>query len=274
MPETTEKTNLAKAEPAAVAAKLPPLPILDNTTVLVKSPEDVEKAQTELLAWVSQQVAQLEAERDIAQENYDKAVKMKVATTGWKRQVTVWNKRVIYYSKIKAAIEQGYFIMPDLPFVIDLFAVRTDQKTVSGFSNSTYHDSADHGLKDVRSKMLPGGEGRFVSPQPETKTWSEKEKYTLHKGGEELTRQRYFAAASDISEFIDFPVKAVRPQVLDAVGKALAGKIFDELGLITPGRGSTQRGDPIVVGRIVNRDGTMERGCSFIVHWWVDTRDL
>jgi len=250
---------------------LPPLPILDNVTALMRQPEDAPKYQEVLKAWADEQISRLIAERDMAQENLDKAHKMKVSTAGWKRQVRLWDGRVTYYKKILSAINQGYFIMPDLPNVIDIFAVRTDQKNTNQVADSTWQHSVR--LDDVKSKTLPEGEGRYVHPQPDTESFSEQETYE-DRNGEEQTRTRYFMAATGIDECVDFPIKAVRPQVLDEVGKALARKMFDELGVITPHRGSARRGDPIVVGRILRREGRQDFGCSFIVHWWVDTRDL
>ena len=101
--------------------------------------------------------------------------------------------------------------------------------------------------------MLPTGEGRFVNPQQSGVLSSEEEEYKTHSG-EMSKRTRHYFEVDEIDEVIDFPMKAVRPEILDALDKAQKDKIFDELGLITPGRGRARRGDPIMVGRIVRRE--------------------
>lgn len=265
--------ELATTDPTAAelaADKLPPLPILNGVTALVRKPEDVEEANSVILAWVTKQISGLKKELAIAEENLEHAVKRKLKQGGWKRQVKLWQNRVVYYEKMQSALEQGYFIMPDLPNVIDVFAVRTKQRNTNQSSSATYKHGSDNGIMDVKSQALPEGDGRYVNPAPLVERYSEEETYKNHSGNE-ATRTRYFSDTAGLSEVVDFPVVAVRPQVLDATGMALAAKLFDEIGIIRPHSGATRKGDPIVVGRIRNGD---EKACSFIIHWWVATEDL
>ncbi len=264
--------NLTAAELAA--EKLPPLPILNGVTALVRKPEDVEIANSVILAWVIKQIEGLKTELALAEENLAHAVKTKLRQTGWKRQVKLWSNRVVYYGKMQAALEQGYFIMPDLPNVIDIFAVRTAQKSTHQVGMGSYQWSAENDIKNIEAQQLPEGEGRFVDPAPFTSVRTRQVTSHNQRTGKDETNTVHIVKTTGIDETMDFPVKAVRPQVLDSTGIAIARKLFDELGIIQPHTGSTRKGDPIVVGRIKRKEGVKEIGCSFIIHWWVATEDL
>lgn len=62
------------------------------------------------------------------------------------------------------------------------------------------------------------------------------------------------------------------PLVFDGQVKILLEVIFDELGVL-PSRRS-RHGDPMVVGRIVYKEGYNERTMSFLIAWWMSKEDL
>jgi hypothetical protein len=66
-------------------------------------------------------------------------------------------KRVLYYEKIKAAVEAGYLIVPNFP--IDVFAVRV-KRAKQREATATYEYRADY--KTAKAELLPAGEGRYV----------------------------------------------------------------------------------------------------------------
>jgi hypothetical protein len=120
----------------------------------------------------------------------------------------------------------------------------------------------------------PVGTGEYVSPHAALLESTRKVEGKNFKGEpEEVTEHTVWA-----DEYLppDFPMKRVKPQILDATGKAMARKIFDEMGVLPARRSMTGRrqGDPIVTGRIVRREGAREIGLTFLVSWWIDTRDL
>jgi hypothetical protein len=83
----------------------------------------------------------------------------------------------------------------------------------------------------------------------------------------------------------DFPFRTVKPTVLRQVNKALALKLFDEVGVlpaagtdINPKRPLPARHasmpDPMVIGRILRKENGKTLRASFLLTWWVDTSTL
>jgi hypothetical protein len=71
-------------------------------------------------------------------------------------------------------------------------------------------------------------------------------------------------------EDVEFPMTLVKPQVLDATAKAMARKIFDQIGVL-PNRRA--KGDPILVGLIIPPHRRHEP-LTFFISWWLNTNDL
>ena len=77
---------------------------------------------------------------------------------------------------------------------------------------------------------------------------------------------------ADEFQDVGFPFTMAKPQILDATGKAMARKIFDEVGILPRRRA---KGDPMVVGRIIYKgSGYDEKSISFLITWFVDTKDF
>ena len=93
--------------------------------------------------------------------------------------------------------------------------------------------------------LLPAGEGRYVD---DTHTDSETYPDTDYKGNP-TEKVRYFATAFD--EDVDFPLQGVMPEVLRATSRAMALRLFDQLGVVQNDGGR----DPIVVGQLLDPRG-------------------
>ena len=70
---------------------------------------------------------------------------------------------------------------------------------------------------------------------------------------------------------VDFPVATMKPIILTAAARAMALKIFDQIGTVS-NAGGTGR-DPILVGQLLDPRGN-RRATTFFLAWWVNTRDL
>lgn len=240
-----------------------------DIVVIAKSPAEMEIAQRGLVAWATDRIQRLEVEAIEAETNLEQAKKSKWKVAPWKKAAALARGRVIYYQKIRAALEDGYVIMPDLP--AQTLAVRT---TASGPSfrtlESSWHRSA---LPDATTDSPPIGGGKYVSPDVEYKTWSGSE----GEGGQKKTT--YYARAIGFGD-IDFPMTLVKPQILSETNRAMALKIFDEIGILPAGSGggrmlrATKQPDPVVIGRIVRTEGARRIVCAFLITWWVDSRAL
>ena len=154
---------------------------------------------------------------------------------------------MIYYAKIKAAVEAGYLIVPN--FDIDVFAVRTQRRTPP--------DTV--GALTAQPDLSPHGQGAYVDDRCFTDSFVETVKNSYTGKDEDKTRE--FSTAYDYTP--DIPLRGVKPIILDATQRAMALKIFDQIGVV-----KARKQDPIIVGQIVQPGGngrSWKKTVSFFV---------
>lgn len=228
-----------------------------NTTIVALTPAEMPAAQSALLEWCDKKIEAIE--RELAQwvALEDEAIAGGFRATSYAANASRTKKRIVYYQKIKAAIDAGYLIVPNMP--IQAFAVRVNRER-------PHRQEADYSWKRFTTppENLPAGTGRYVDDElaaPRTR------KTTKQQDGKMVEKTIYFADEYDAN--IDFPMRGVHPTVLGATGRAMALRLFDELGLVQNSGGR----DPIVVGRLLDPRGN-GRLCTFFVAWWLDTSTL
>lgn len=230
----------------------------EDLTLVALTPADMAPAQAELAAWCDRKLLAVKAEQADLEANLELATKH-----GWKH-TSVANtlhrtaKRLLYYEKLKAAVEAGYLIVPNFP--IDVFAVRVRR---SKQRERTAHYAYNTDYKEARAELLPAGEGRYVDEELFT-TDASYDRNTKEGKTEHVTR--YVSGDYDA---VDFPIAMVKPAVLEATQRAMALKVFDQVGTVTNQSGR----DPIVVGRLLDPRGN-GRCATFFVAWWLDTASL
>ena len=269
--ETTVDTATQAPEPNQLAIPPEPTtapadPIEEDFVVLAKDPEQLARAQVSLIGWMEVRIGRAKEELNDAEEGLRIARERKWKITGWQKAVTRAQERVHYYEKAKLALEAGYCIVPDFP--VSIFAVRTSRR----IPRSHEQEKNWGGPKALSGEPLAPGQGQYVDPHP---FYNERLQPVI-RDGKEVRQERLIRATG--FDLPDFPLKAVKPQILDATGKAIALGIFDELGVLpnTGSHGQRQRlhADPMVIGRIVRKEGNRRVAISFLVSWWIDTRDL
>lgn len=72
-----------------------------------------------------------------------------------------------------------------------------------------------------------------------------------------------------LTDEIGLPMRAQKPTIIEAVGKALEEQVFDALGMAPSFRSTSA--DPIIAGQIRRPDGGV---LTFLVAWWLDPEDL
>lgn len=231
---------------------------VEDRTLVALSPADMAPAQRELSTWCDQKVAAVKTELRDLETNLELATEH-----GWKHTSVVTSinraqKRVLFYEKIKAAVDAGYLIVPNFP--VDVFAVRVQRAK----PRETVSDSKWGGFR-ASAELLPAGEGRYVD---ESLVYRDESSVEKLPDGKERLHKRY---VMDSYDDVDFPVVAVKPAVLAAAQRAMALKVFDEMGMVQ-NNASGRRGDPIIVGRL--RDPRGQRVVTFFVAWWLDTATL
>jgi len=228
------------------------------------APSDLLAAQTNLVNWCDAKTRSLHTEIADLRENLRIAKESKWRTAGLQSALNRAKRRVMFYDKIKAAVAAGYLIVPNFP--VDVFAVRVSRDAPKGLSRTS---TWGRGLQ-ASAEQLPVGDGRYVS-----NAVSETDRSYTEQTPDGKKKEITYITGDEYVEEIGFPVQAVRPVVMDATQRAMALRIFDQIGLVANGGREyvQQRGDPIVVGRLIDPRGN-GRMVTFFVAWWLNTRDL
>lgn len=271
-------------EPEGSAAKPEPEPI--STALVVKQEvevapvcgtainmEEIPHMQASLLEWCRTKVAMVKVEAAELSEAFQQAIKNKWRSVTLKRHSDLANKRVMYYEKVRDALEAGYCIFPTVD--CDIFAIRTGK--VRPDYNREFVRFGGPNFED-KAQLLPSGEGRYVEPIPLTTSFSSSRQAKRHDGTTYPEEGKTFTTHS--FDEVDFPLVMAKPHIMDVAGKAMALKIFDEIGIIgdTGRMRAARRGqDPVIVGRIIDPKkpgyGQSKR-LTFLIAWHVDTKDL
>jgi len=247
MDEPTEPT-----EPTETAIDL-----IDNLSLVALTPSDMPDQQQKLSAWCARKIELMERELGHYTALQDEAIQGGFKWTSYAAGATRAAKRVVYYTKLKAAVDAGYLIVPNMPTIT--FAVRVKRGRPKR-NESTYASSARRATPD----LLPAGEGRYVDDENFTESYALAD---TDYQGKPIEKIRHFATAFD--DDVDFPLQGVMPEVLRATAKAMALKLFDQLGVVQNSGGR----DPIVVGQLLDPRGN-SRLTTFFVAWWLDTASL
>lgn len=247
------------ASTQARSIELPP-----SVHLVARDPRQMEMARTNLAAWLRGKVQQCVTE---ARELGDAAGE--AVSNGWNaetldRHEKLAKKRVDFYSKVLAAVDAGYTIVPNFP--LDLFAVRTNRKAPPiERSESGWHErDAISRASVIEAQILPANEGRYVGTMPQGSTG----RYEDESSGKKITK--YFFDATDFTE-IEFPIEAARTEVMSATAEAMALRVFDQIGICP----QTRKGDPLIIGKILGPGRRWSRKeVSFLVAWHLDLRTL
>ena len=225
-------------------------------TVMALDPKGMETAQKQLIVWAAGRAEQEKAELADIEENLRIARDNKWSVKPWQGRAAKTRAKIVFYEKIKAALEAGYYIVP--PFPIDVFAIRT--KRASPMPKGKDYR---HGNFDQNSQALPAGQGEYHSPTPliETDTWTEN-----GKDGKPVNKSWTEAVEYQSA---DFPFKLAKPEILKATARAMSLKLFDSLGVLP----RYHSPDPIIFGKIKSTS-QLSSPVTFFVAWWLDTASL
>lgn len=230
-----------------------------DIVVIARNPEQMKLSQEALITWATGKLAEYQADYEDLEANLKIAAQRKWRTEPFKRRSAIAKKKVEFYEKIKAALEAGYCIVPDIPGM-DVFAIRTTRKHAK--PNTTKWT-----VRDQETNSPPIGDGRHVNSEAVTTSFQALVRHDVNS--QPVYEDRF--RAIDFKQ-VEFPMTLVKPQIMDETGKAMALKIFDDFGF-APGR-HRRDGDPMVVGRVRFRTGSQERNVSFLIAWFIDTRAL
>lgn len=231
---------------------------LQLTAVL---PQEMITAQAQLLTWCGKKVAAVEYDvRELALA-VEQAKRNGWGSSALVRHHGIAMKKLEYYVKLQAAVQAGYYIVPNFP--ITYFAVRTDKKKpVKMLTTDRWFR---RGSKEQLTHDMPLGEGEYKNPDP-----------VIHQSGfvnTEETERNYWA--EDWQDEIEFPISMAKPLIMEVTAQAMAMKIFDRFGIMPA---VVKNEDPLIIGQIVMRSrgsyGHREKIVSFMIAWHLNTNVL
>jgi hypothetical protein len=231
--------------------------IMDNQLIAL-DPHQMVQAQSYLIEWCDKKLSGLQSEL-VQAHGIQKALRdAKMSDARSRRLVTSINKRSEFYAKIKAALEAGYYILPPIPH--QTFAIRSAREVPLENRQTGSTWKAD----EPKPQILPVGEGEYHNATAERQVVNTVDQ--RQKDGTVVTKNVWGNVAWKDIEFPFFPVK---PEIIEATGKALQAKIFDWLG-VAP---SYRAVDPMVIGCIKHHK-QYTGPVHFFVAWWLDTDTL
>jgi len=220
--------------------------------LIALSPTDLAPAQQSLIEWCDKRIDHWIAERREAQEGYDHAIAHKWKASQFKRIMLKADRRIGFYRKVRAAIDAGYLIVPNFP--MDVFAIRT------GAGRGRYIEKSYNTGFRQEPRLLEQGQGEYKNPMPEVFSSNRDD----GKGGKKSV---YYPGA--LQDELEIPMHLVKPEIMQAVDRARALKLFDQIGIVTD-----QKADPIVCGQILSESGWGQKRVTFFIAWFVDLDKL
>ncbi len=175
--------------------------------------------------------------------------------------------RVGFLTKCHAALQAGYFMMPDMPG--DVVAVRLGREMPLP-ANRRWR-SHWRGIPDETGQGLPVGVGEYRSPRQSIETRRVPTGKMLSDG--KTPEQAPEHRAIELRDPDGLHKRFVKPAVMARTAAAMATKVFDEI-VAVGGTAVARRKDrdPIVLGRIV--DPVNNRVAAFLIVSFVNTAEL
>ena len=231
-------------------------------TVIATNHQEMQAAQQVLIQRVGGRLARLYSEIANLGKNLALAKAGHLDRSRINAAISKARRRVVFYEKLKAALEAGYTLIPDME--VEVFAIRT---TKQGPDRNYKQDTRNYdfflSVDDQESNRPPVSVGTYVRPQP-TIYRSKKEKGVDQAGKITYTREAW---AEDWQEELLFPFSLAKVRIVEETTRALALKVFDNLGVLPVSR---RNADPMVIGQVVLKEGWRERRMNFLICWFVD----
>lgn len=222
----------------------------------------LEAAQTKMIAWAKARLDKVDVDADVESTSLDVAAKNGWLISPFERRLSVLAKQRTFYTKIVEALEAGYAIVPN--FAMTVFAIRTKAKAPRGTEQKGFYNRFIQG-----AQLLPRGDGRYVDPRPRVES---EQRTSKDSAGKDVINT--FQLPVDEFDQVDFPLVLARPEIMTSAGKAMALKLFDEIGVASDsGLGRSRTGDPILLGRLIN-PRPARPSLTFFLGWYFDPSRL
>lgn len=242
-----------------------------NMTLIARDPHQLQVEQKRLIEWCEAKLTECGSVISELETQIEHHRSHKWNFSALRNALRRENERDLYYTKVLAALNAGFYIVPNFPCTT--FAVRTDSPA-SGYTSSRYGKrSALANLPNQPADVLEVGDGEYRNPRP---TGHVSDVTTKQEGTSVVSITH---AVVDGYRDIIFPFAFAKPEVLMATQQAMAEKIFDELAVLP---NSSVKADPMIIGRIIrpwqrrrwDSEQNLQRHLSFTIVWWLDTATI
>jgi hypothetical protein len=228
------------------------------------TPDEMLHANAALIQWCSGKIAAVTAEASELRQAYEHAKERKWKSETLRKHASLAERRVIFFEKMKLALEQGFYVVPNFP--VEVFAIRTTKDSPAMLMTTEITSWKPNHSKTQFAQALPTGDGEYKNPFPLVETYETGRK--SDKGTPEW--KSYAEEWADI----EFPLTMAKPQIMQAASRAMTLKLFDEIGILQ----DRKSGDPLIIGRIIDPRPTgsqfFRKHLSFIIAWHLDTKTL
>lgn len=254
------------AAPACTAVAVP-LPV-EHVQVMAESQDEMILANQTLIQWAKVKIESAKVEARELKEAVRIAIKSKYKASTLKRHAEKAVRRLDFYERFLTALEHGYHIVPNFPFTA--FAIRTDRQFPLRIVTTDWRVSHEQ-----KPGELPAGEGEYKNPFPIV----HQKEIAPPTATKAATNQYWVEMWKDV----EFPVVMAKPRIMDAADRAMALKIFDEIGILpsftNKAGGRPPRGDPMILASLIVPDTKSgyyytPRRVTFIIAWMFDTKSI
>lgn len=224
-------------------------------------PAEMSSCQTALIAWCAEKIESMRAEAAELRESFQHAKERKWKTGTLKKHAELAADRVTFYEKMLSALHHGFVIVPNFP--VSVFAIRTEKTAPLG--HSILIKAKDYKPEfEQEAQPLTEGKGKYQNPFPYVADYY---------GGRDDKGQDWRRAYPSAWDQFEFPVTMAKPEIMRAADRAMALKVFDQIGILPAETMTAKRakGDPIIVGQLLDPRG---RVVTFMIAWHLDTRAL
>lgn len=230
---------------------------------------ELVEAQHATIAKVIEKQRQAEDEMNRANEALEAAGRHPgLSADAAKRIARKAEQRLAFVTKVRAALEAGYLIVPN--FRSDPIAVRVKATRTHGHQPQTQNQYRPPRPFNEKPDVLAVGEGRYVSAQPNSQSY--------RNDSRQGQPDHWITYPTTLEPEVTLPAAFVKTSVVERTGAALEKKIFDEISVTadwsgTSGNANWQanvKGDPMVVGRIIDKSRP-NHVLSFLIAWFLDT---
>ena len=232
------------------------------TSVMANSAAELRGLGAPVIGWARKKMDEARAEHEELMLAVAEAKKHKWKTSTLQRAAGKALMRFTFYEKCVAALEAGYILFPPVDNA-DVIAIRTNATEAAYKSEDLGASWGAPRTEEIPAGTLDIGDGEYKSPWV---GWRMIRRFKNEKNED----RKEWELVTELNN-AEFPVVMAKPQIIEATNAAMEMKVFDDIRLFPFAK---RRGDPCILGTIIDKSGTTERRHMFLISWLIQERDI